>query len=741
VSRIGFLLLAAAIAAGAPLPMALTPAYAQGAPAPAPAPALGGGEIARDQPVYYQADSATYDRDSAIVTLDGHVEIWQDDKVLRADKVTLDRNSGVAAAEGHVSIVQPDGQVLFADYAELSQGMADGVLRDMSARLPQNGRLVANGARRTGGEINELSRAVYSTCNLCAANPDHAPLWEIRARSAVQDVANKRIEYHDAVIDLYGVPVAWFPYLTHPDPSEKRASGILVPSIGISKHLGPFVEVPYYLVIDKSTDATITPILAADKGPAVAGQYRQRFNNGTLNINASAGYDLGGAQGHLFGKGVFAIDDTWRWGFDINRASSAAYMRDFRISGLNPLLTSQVYLEGFGQGAYSRLDMRAYQGLSSSIVAAKLPFVLPRYEYSFFGEPDLLGGRIALDAGAFNVLRGDGTKTQRVSLSANWDRRLTGFVGDVWKLTLHADSAAYTAQDLDKQPNFYGTTRDVATDQAMPTAALEVRWPLQRDAGDWGSQLIEPIVQLVAAPNSMNYLHSVVPNEDALDTDFTDANLFALNRHSGIDRLEGGMRANVALHAAWTFQGGSVLDGMVGQSYRTRADSSFQQGTGLNKATSDIVSHVSFSPNQYVDLTSRQRFDRRTFNVTFADAVVAAGPSWLRMTAGYLYSSTNPYFYYDTPPTGVLPGPPRNEVSLGANTHFGRWRLSGDARQDVRTRKLVSVSVGGGYEDECFIFDLRFFRRYTSIANDHGDTAVLFQITLKTVGEFGFHAL
>jgi LPS-assembly protein len=49
--------------------------------------------------------------------------------------------------------------------------------------------------------------------------------------------------------------------------------------------------------------------------------------------------------------------------------------------------------------------------------------------------------------------------------------------------------------------------------------------------------------------------------------------------------------------------------------------------------------------------------------------------------------------------------------------------------------------VGGGYEDECFIFDLRFFRRYTSIANDHGDTAVLFQITLKTVGEFGFHAL
>jgi hypothetical protein len=35
---------------------------------------------------------------------------------------------------------------------------------------------------------------------------------------------------------------------------------------------------------------------------------------------------------------------------------------------------------------------------------------------------------------------------------------------------------------------------------------------------------------------------------------------------------------------------------------------------------------------------------------------------------------------------------------------------------------------------------MTFYRRFTSLSGDHGATAVLFQITLKTVGQFGFHA-
>ncbi len=113
--------------------------------------------VSRDSPVTFQADTLEYDRDGALIVATGHVEAWQNDRVLRADRVTFDRNTNVAAASGHVVIVEPDGQVLFCDYAELTEGMRDGVLTDMRAMLAENGKLAANGARRLDAQTNELS--------------------------------------------------------------------------------------------------------------------------------------------------------------------------------------------------------------------------------------------------------------------------------------------------------------------------------------------------------------------------------------------------------------------------------------------------------------------------------------------------------------------------------------------------------------------------------------------------------
>ena len=52
-------------------------------------------------------------------------EAWQNGHVMRADKITFDRNTGVAAATGHVVLLEPDGEVLFADYAEMRNKMND----------------------------------------------------------------------------------------------------------------------------------------------------------------------------------------------------------------------------------------------------------------------------------------------------------------------------------------------------------------------------------------------------------------------------------------------------------------------------------------------------------------------------------------------------------------------------------------------------------------------------------------
>lgn len=710
--------------------------------------ALGGARapVSQNQPVTFTADQVEYDREHGLVTARGHVEAWQNDHVLHADVVTFDRNTGVMAAQGHVVLLEPDGEILFADYAEMNQGMKDAILKDMSAILAQNARLVANGARRYNAQLNEMDKVIYSTCNLCKKDPTHAPLWQLEAAKAVQDLEHKKIEYEDAILEMYGIPVAYFPYFWHVDPSVKRGTGLLIPTFGVTKKLGGFFGQPYYWVIDDQSDATFTPLLATHKAPQIDVQYRRRFNDGTLEVNTSLGYDDNDPQGTVYLKGAFDYNDTWRWGFNIERATSADYVNDYRLGpdlgNQYNIFSSNVYLEGFGVGSYSRLDTKFYQAINTAITSSKLPLVLPRYQYSYFGVPDDWGGRLSIDTGTFNVMRNDGTNTMRANLTANWERPFVGYLGDLWTLTLHADTAAYNASKFNEQPNF-GTTDNIDYAWALPQAALDFRWPFMRDSGAWGVQLIEPRAQLIVAPQMGTSQLDRWPNEDSLDMEFSDANLFGFNRFPGIDRQEGGSRLNVALHSAW-YLNGTTLDTFVGQSYRTYKDPLFEPNSGLYNQASDIVARATFTPTSWLDLVYRTRLDNSNFAQHMIDTFASAGPANFRLTGGYLYTQDNPYQLYDQPlppPTTTTFYTPRNEITFGAAGRWDPYRFDFNMQRNLHTGTFDTISADAIYEDECFIVDVRLYKRYTSFNGDNGSSGLLIQLTFKTVGSFGFKAL
>jgi LPS-assembly protein len=739
--------------------------------------------VSGNQPVTFEADSVSYDKTGALVIAEGHVEAWQNDHVLRADRITFDRNTNVAAAYGHVVMVEPDGQVLFADYAELTQGMKQGVMTAMRARMDQNAKLAANGARRTDGKLNVLSRGVYSACDVCAKHPDYAPLWQIRADSIVQDLEHKRIEYRDAYVDAYGIPVMYLPYFSMSDPSVKRQSGLLTPSIGASDHyLGSFIRLPYFLVLDDQSDVTLTGTLGTLEGPQLEALYNRDFNNGVLKLDGAVGRDEGTTGGFFFGHGLFDFNDTWRYGFDINLASSVDYMRDFQVPGYGAnLLGSSAFIEGFGVGSYAKLDVRAYQGLNSAIAQNLLPYVLPRYQYSYFGEPDGLGGRLSIDTLEYNVLRDLGTNDQQAGAKVQWDRPFTGRLGDQWLFTLQGVGLAYNATVLDNQPSYQNSAEGRGvTGQAQ--VALRLNWPFVRADGSGGHQVIEPIAQVIAAPQHGNSLRDHIPNEDALDYEFTDATLFQLNRFQGYDRFDGGVRVNAALRGEWDFASGTKIEGLVGASYEQHIDANlypeFQPWNGFEPGQhlSDIVTRFSVIPNKWLDFTVRSRIDHDNGDIRFADAITNFGPPVARFNVGFVYSATDPYELYlpelydpsllvngkpylldYTSPQAFNPPKnnpflqavyaptsqefftPRQEVSLGFSSTIGAYTLRTFAVRNVEDGHMVNAGGDIKWENNCFIFDIYASRRFTSIAGDNGDTTVLFTITLKTIGGFGIN--
>ncbi len=691
-------------------------------------------------PVTFLADQVAYDKTGNLVTAAGHVRAWQNGSTLYADKVVLDRTTNVATATGNVILIQPDGNTVFAQTAVLSKGMKDAVMEGVAARLAQNGRMIANGARRYDGQIDELTKVLYSACDLCKTDPTAPPLWQIRARSATRDLQHKMIEYRDADLEIDGVPVFYLPYMTQPDPSVRRQTGLLIPSIGDSSRIGMFVAIPYYIVLDQESDVTLTPVIGTKTGPIIDAKYRRAFNSGVLHLDVSSGDDHGKLGDAIFSDGTFDLNDTWRAGFSYNRASSAAYLDDFNILPNAAELTSNVYVEGFGSGSYARLEADTYQGLVSSITQSDLPIIAPYGQYHFDSNPDALGGRIDLDAEAFNVIRDVGTNVRRASVVAGYSVPFNGPLGQIWQARVQLVTASYNSTRLDQQPNF-STLNASDTARAQPYGALFMRWPFVRSAGAYGSQILEPELQFVASPQIGNSQNTRIPNEDSLDLEYSDANLFSFNRYPGIDRLEGGERVDYAMHAAWYLPGGALLDGIIGQSYRFHKDAVYLPLSGLTDNASDVVARATVAPVPYFSMTYRTRLSHTDLGVRMLDATATAGTPLLNLSAGYLYANTNPYVLYGQPGIPAAYYTPRHEISLSAATDVGAWTATAGVVRNLQTGTFDSASFTAGWQNNCTAVNLILFKRFTSFNLDTGSTTVLLQITFKTLGNVGFSAL
>jgi LPS-assembly protein len=532
------------------------------------------------------------------------------------------------------------------------------------------------------------------------------------------------------------------PYFQHPDGSASRQSGFLSPSFGVTKYLGGFTETPYYWAIDESQELVLRPTIATSVAPNLGVDYRRRFNSGEMEVLSSIGYLNGkdgteeGFAGHIFAKGRFSLDETWRAGFDANRASSEQYLRIYRY-GSPRVLPTTVFTEGFwGPEGFARVDARAYQGLRSTDDISEIPLVLPNIYADWESPEDSLGGRFTVDTSNFAIFRNSGTSTRRASSRIGYALPRMDDLGGIWTLRVRSDLSAYDFDDINLAPNYATGSPDGQSISANIRTGLDWRMPFLRDGGDWGSQVVEPRIQLVTGPLTGSQYR--IPNEDSIVFDFTDANLFSLNRFTGRDRQEGGTRADMALRSAWFLPENRQLEALVGRSFRVQEDGGpFYPNSGLVNRASDWVSRLTFRPTSWMDLTGRARRDGESFASRAYDISTTVRPlSDTSFTLGYLQAPPMPY---------LNPFAQREEIYLGASQRIGMWRFTAFGRQNIELNRPVAAALSALYEDECFIFETRFVKNYAEDQTTNnlypGATMLLFRFGFKTIGDFGLRAL
>ena len=211
--------------------------------------------------------------------------------------------------------------------------------------------------------IIEMRKVVYSPCRTCLGSKT-PPIWQIKAFEVKHDKSEKIIEYRDAFLEFFGIPVMYTSYLSHPDPTVKRKSGFLAPRYGNDTELGFLLEVPYYYNIAPHKDATVRPIITSNEGVVLAGEYRQRFAKGRIKFEGSATHDADEEEnkqnrGHLFSMSRFDLTDTWRSGADIEYTSDDTYLRRYGFSSVDTL-TTRLFVEGFRDRNYSAIQASGF---------------------------------------------------------------------------------------------------------------------------------------------------------------------------------------------------------------------------------------------------------------------------------------------------------------------------------------------------------------------------------------------
>jgi LPS-assembly protein len=677
-------------------------------------------EIDSEQPVLMTADELNFDQDLGIATARGNVEIVQGDRILNADAVSYNQRDDIVTASGNVVLLEPTGEVVFAEFAELSDDMREGFLRGFRMLLTDDTRLAAVSAQRRGGTKTELTRAAYSPCINCKGLDDE-PLWQVNARRVVHDSEAREVIYRDATLEFLGVPIFYTPYLSHPDPTVERKSGFLTPTYGVSTLLGTSIQTPYFWAIDRSSDLTFDPILATDNLPVLTGEYRYRFADGETRTRVSGTQDDATGsdrfRGHIDSESRFSINELWRWGLDLKLASDDTYQQRYGFS--NPdTLTNHLFAEGFGSRSYAVGEAYYFQGLRSEDDQDQIPIVAPKFNYNYVSDPNSFGGMSTIDANLRALTREEGATSQRISVTPGWQIANTDSLGSITSLRVSAQTDLYNTDDVatstGADSGVYG--------RVFPQAIVTWRYPWVRQAGT-GSQILEPLTALVLAPNGGNSEN--IPNEDSRSNEFDETNLFSANRFSGTDRVEGGQRVVYGLRTGLFGRSGGATTLIVGQSYRFRESSPFENGSGLEDQFSDIVASLQVSPSPVFDLLYKTRFDKDSFRARRTEITTVAGPRALKLDLNYVFFDRTAEFA------------DREEVTAGLTSQITeRWSGRINTRRDL-TSGGGTLSYGASliYECDCMDFELNYRRNFTRDRDVPPTEALTFRIIFRSLGQ------
>ena len=689
-----------------------------------PSPSLA--QSVEEAPVEFIADSVSSNSETGVMIATGNVVITQGKATLKADKVEYYRDEGRAIATGNVILTDPNGGVHYAEAVTLEDNFARALAEQAISKLADGSWVSADKLDFQQEKSSTFKTSRFTPCN-CDFLEGETPAWELRSSSTRHDTESKMV-YHDNVrMHIFSIPVMYFPFLSHPDWTVRRQSGLLPPRISFSTDLGTTYSQSFYWVTGETHDLEITPKYFTNNGDALELNYRQRWDQSNLDARIIGGRlntykkdreDVGGIDATF----TTMLGDQWNTEARIYRASQDTFMRRYGFDTAESL-KSYISTERVDHNRYSLIEAYDIQDLQSSSGEEHEPVVYPHIFHERYLESPREDLSLRLRLSATSLNNDDYTDVRR------WTSELYGleeFTTDYGIISMEGRGSGQY-RDIETATGNDGYTGELG--QGSIAAGVGWSMPVATVIGD-RHVVVEPKTKLVSVKASDRT--AKIPNRDSSDFRLDEANLFLLHREQGEDytkthsRVDAG--ASVSLYDRYL----GDVSGFVGSSMRVSGSTP----EGLNAASdsdrfSDVLASFTIKPEQWFSLSWAGRFHPRDFflNETKASAAINLSSTNVRITYNQLAKS-----YFNTA------NKEKEDLVIKATQKLpNQWAVTWIQEYDMTNgaRKLddssIALNYGGGVQN-CLSISLGYNRDTTTDRDIKPIDEVFVMINFKYLG-------
>jgi LPS-assembly protein len=456
-----------------------------------------------------------------------------------------------------------------------------------------------------------ISKGVFTTCK----PRDDCPPWVMQSKTITHNKKKKIIVYEKAWLKLYDKPVFYFPKFFHPDPTVKRQSGFLIPSVATSSNSGNSLKIPYFNALADNKDFTFSPRIYFNNDILVQNEYRQVEENFDHISDFSLKKLQEGSKSHIFSNTKINLmsDDLFRSNLEINleKTSNDTYLKSEKlknsIQNNQSLLNSFVKYEAFDDETDFSLEIASYEDLSKTKNSDKYQFILPSFKLSkiILTDSDLNGN---LRYSASGVSQKRDTNITENYLINNFDYNSNRILSN----SGFVSNFDFLFKNVSKKGKNSSTYKDDFSNKNFLLTNYMMSFPLKKEGDNFRSNL-SPKLSLRYSPfDNANLANS--------DRKINSTNIFSTNRLGTGDSLEGGQSLTLGFdYDLFKNDNKRVFSSSLGQIFKDKNDSRLPIKSKMQNKSSDIVGQIIFTPNNIFDINYNFSADNNldTMNYNF----------------------------------------------------------------------------------------------------------------------------